>query len=83
MGRLYRSITTMYQYLIIDEAGSIVYAGEDKHHTKQLADVLSMRTGKPHFVDCMLTSVIGLCDHVSLPKPIDPPDQQLNPPEYA
>jgi hypothetical protein len=69
----------MYQYLIIDEAGSIVYAGEDKHHTKQLADVLSMRTGKPHFVDCMLTSVIGLCDHVSLPKTIDVPDRKDEP----
>ena len=73
----------MYQYLIIDEAGAIVYADTDKHHTKQLADVLSMRTGKPHFVDCMLTSVIGLCDHVPLPKTIDPPEQQLNPPEHA
>ena len=73
----------MYQYLIIDDKGGIVYADTDKHHTKQLADVLSMRTGKPHFVDCMLTSVIGLCDHVPLPKTIDVPDQQLNPPEHA
>ena len=73
----------MYEYLIQDETGHIVYVADNKYHAKQLADVLQMRTGKPHFVDCMLTSVIGLCDHVSLPKAIDPPEQQLNPPEHA
>ena len=70
----------MYQYLIIDEAGAVVYADTDKHHTKQLADVLSMKTGKPHFVDCMLTSVIGLCDHIPLPKSAESiPDQRSDP----
>ena len=70
----------MYQYIILDDTGAVVYADTDKHHTKQLADVLSMRTGRPHFVDVMLTT---LCDHVPLPKAINVPDQQLNPPEYA
>ena len=67
----------MYQYIILDDTGSVVYADTDKHHTKQLADVLSMRTGKPHFVDCMLTT---LCDHIPLPKSAESiPEQRLDP----
>lgn len=69
----------MYQYLILDEAGTVVYAGEDKHHTKQLADVLSMRTGKPHFVDCMLATTNGLCDYTPLPSPVNVPDRKDEP----
>ena len=69
----------MYQYLILDEHGSVVYADTDRYHTKQLADVLSMRTGKPHFVDCMLTSASNLCDYVSLPKSTDVPDRKDEP----
>lgn len=70
----------MYEYLIMDEHGSIVYVTEDKIHAKLLADVMQDKTGKPYFVDCMLAS---LCDHVPLPSSINVPDQQLNPPEYA
>ena len=68
----------MYQYLIIDEAGGIVYADTDKHHTKQLADVLSMRTGRPHFVDCILAT---LCAHIPVNTLPAIPEQRLNPPE--
>lgn len=69
----------MYQYLIIDEAGGIVYADEDKHHTKALADELQRRTGKPFFVDCMLASVAGLCDHIPLERTQSTPDQRSDP----
>ena len=70
----------MYQYLIIDEHGGIVYATEDRIHAKLLADVMQNKTGKPHFVDCMLTSVIGLCDHIPLPKSAESiPQQRLDP----
>lgn len=66
----------MYQYIILDDTGSVVYADTDKHHTKQLADVLSMRTGKPHFVDC----ICGLyADHLVRPPAPTPPYQPTRP----
>ena len=49
----------MYHYLILNDQGSIVFADPDQDHTKQLALVLTMRTGRQHYVDTMLTS---LCD---------------------
>lgn len=69
----------MYQYMIINEAGSIIYADEDKHHVKALADEMQRRTGKTYFVDCMLSSVLGLCDHVPLERTQSTPEQRLDP----
>ena len=70
----------MYEYLIQDEHGSIVYVDQDKHHAKTVADEMQRRTGKPYFVDCMLSSITGLCDHIPLPKRAESiPEQRLDP----
>ena len=69
----------MYEYIIMDEHGSIVYADTDKHHTKAVADVMQQRTGRPYFVDCMLAT---LCDHTPINTIQNVPDQPINPPEY-
>lgn len=66
----------IYEYLIQDEDGIIVQTTTDRYHAKQLADVLSMRTGRPHFVDCMLQSTNGWCDYMPLTKAIDVPDRR-------
>ena len=68
----------MYEYLVQDEYGHIVYVADNKYHAKQIADVMQMKTGNPHFVDCVLAT---LCDYT----PVNPfpaiPEQRLNPPE--
>lgn len=66
----------MYEYLIQDEHGSIVYVTEDRIHAKLLADIMQDKTGKPHFVDCMLAT---LCDHIPLERTQSIPEQQLDP----
>jgi len=67
----------MYEYLIQDEHGKIVYVTEDRIHAKLLADVMQDKTGRPYFVDCMLAT---LCDHIPLPKsPESIPEQRLDP----
>ena len=67
----------MYQYLIIDEAGGIVYVADDKYHAKQIADVMQMKTGKPYFVDCVLAT---LCDYTPLTRTELIPEQFV--PDY-
>mgnify|MGYP003349570215 CR=1 FL=1 len=69
----------MYEYLIQDETGHIVYVADNKYHAKQLADVLQMRTGKPHFVDCMLASTNDLCDYTPLTATQSIPEQRSSP----
>ena len=67
----------MYEYLIQDEHGKIVYVTEDRIHAKLLADVMQDKTGRPYFVDCMLAT---LCDHIPLPKSTESiPEQRLDP----
>jgi len=66
----------MYEYLIQDEHGSIVYVADDKYHAKQIADVMTMKTGKPHFVDCVLAT---LNDYMPLERTQTPPDQRSDP----
>lgn len=67
----------MYEYLIQDEHGKIVYVTEDRIHAKLLADVMQDKTGRPYFVDCMLAT---LCDHIPLPKSAESiPEQRLDP----
>ena len=67
----------MYEYLIQDEHGSIIYVADDKYHAKQIADVMTMKTGKLHFVDCVLAT---LCDHIPLTRTQSTPDQFV--PDY-
>ena len=66
----------MYEYLIQDEHGSIVYVTEDRIHAKLLADIMQDKTGKPYFVDCMLAT---LCDHIPLGRTESTPEQRLDP----
>ena len=66
----------MYEWLIQDEHGSIVYVADDKYHAKQIADVMQMKTGKPYFVDCMLAT---LCDHIPLGLADSIPEQRVDP----
>lgn len=65
-----------YEYLIIDEAGGVVFVTEDKHHAKAVAEVMQQKSGKPYFVDIMLAGINGLCDHQPLPKTTDVPDRR-------
>lgn len=67
----------MYEYLIQDEHGSIVYVADDKYHAKQIADVMQMKTGKPYFVDCVLAT---LCDYTPLERTQSIPEQFV--PDY-
>lgn len=66
----------MYEFLIQDEHGNIVYVADDKYHAKQIADVMQMRTGKPYFVDCVLAT---LCDYTPLSLAESIPEQRLDP----
>ena len=67
----------MYEYLIQDEHGSIVYVTEDRIHAKLLADIMQDKTGKPYFVDCVLAT---LCDYTPLTRTQSIPEQFV--PDY-
>ena len=66
----------MYEFLIQDEHGSILYVTEDKYHAKQIAAVMQMKLNKPIFVDCVPATLldympIGLSDSI--------PEQRIDP----
>ena len=70
----------MYEYLIQDEHGKIVFITEDRHHAKAVAEVLQDRHNKPYFVDCMLANTNGLCDYMPISTVRDVPDRREDQP---